>query len=407
MRPLLTFALLLAAALGTADPAAAQAGPNDTCLMCHSDTNAKGSSGKTIGLDKAKFSASAHGALGVKCTDCHVDTSADKLPHAKNLKAVTCTGCHEDAVKEYISTAHAKARAGGNAVAANCSDCHGAAHEVLKHTNTASRTHRANIEGTCATCHGNDKLVQQAHMPGGNVQSKYHDGIHDKTMLSKSGYADQAPTCTSCHGAHSILSKKDPASRVSRTKIADTCGSCHQREKSVFDQGAHGKLLQSGMTAAPNCADCHGSHGIEQSMSTKWQIAVIGACGNCHSDIVKSYRLTYHGKVTDLGFTKVATCASCHGAHDVRPASDRLSRIHAENRQETCKNCHANASVKFASWDPHPEPGNKERSASLYYTSIFMNLLLGGVFAFFGLHTILWAYRSFRVVQERSKGGPR
>jgi hypothetical protein len=142
-------------------------------------------------------------------------------------------------------------------------------------------------------------------------------------------------------------------------------------------------------------------------MSTKWQIAVIGACGNCHSDIVKSYRLTYHGKVTDLGFTKVATCASCHGAHDVRPASDRLSRIHAENRQETCKNCHANASVKFASWDPHPEPGNKERSASLYYTSIFMNVLLAGVFAFFGLHTILWAYRSFRVVQERRKGGPR
>jgi hypothetical protein len=34
-----------------------------------------------------------------------------------------------------------------------------------------------------------------------------------------------------------------------------------------------------------------------------------------------------------------------------------------------------------------------------------MNVLLAGVFAFFGLHTILWAYRSFRVVQERRKGG--
>jgi nitrate/TMAO reductase-like tetraheme cytochrome c subunit len=407
MRPLLTFALLLAAALGTADPAAAQTGPNDTCLMCHSDTTAKGSAGHGIGVDKAKFAASAHGAMGVKCADCHADAAVDKLPHRKVLKKVDCTGCHEDAVKEYTATAHAKARATGNAVAATCQDCHGAAHEVLKHTNAAARTNRANVEDTCATCHGNDKIVQQAHLPGGNVQAKYHDGIHDKTMVGKSGYASQAPTCTSCHGAHSILSKKDPASRVSRAHIADTCGACHQDEKAVFDKGAHGKLLQAGITAGPNCADCHGAHNIEKSTSPKWQVAVIGSCGNCHTDIIKSYRLTYHGKVTDLGFTKVATCAACHGEHDVRPASDPLSKIAAVNREETCRNCHKNATVQFASWDPHPEPTNKERSLTLYYTNIFMNVLLGGVFAFFGLHTVLWAYRSFRVVQERRKGGPR
>jgi hypothetical protein len=34
-----------------------------------------------------------------------------------------------------------------------------------------------------------------------------------------------------------------------------------------------------------------------------------------------------------------------------------------------------------------------------------MNVLLAGVFAFFGLHTLLWAYRSFRVVQERRRKG--
>jgi 5-methylcytosine-specific restriction endonuclease McrA len=405
MRPLLTFALLLAVVLGTADPAAAQTGPNDTCLMCHSDTNAKGTSGKTIGLDKAKFSASAHGALGLKCTDCHTDTSVDKLPHPKKLKAATCTGCHEQAVKDYAATAHAKGRAGGNAVSATCADCHGATHEVMKSDNPASRTNRANLETTCGSCHGNDKLAAQASIPGGNVQAKYHDSIHDKTLLGKSGYASQAPTCVSCHGAHSILSSKEAASSVSRANVAQTCGSCHQREKIVYDKGAHGKLAHAGMSAAPNCADCHGAHSIQKSTSPEWQVAVIGSCGNCHEDIVKSYRLTYHGKVTDLGFSQIATCASCHGAHDVRAATDPLSPTHPINRTEMCSTCHVNATPQFASWDPHPEPSNPERSLSLYYTSIFMNVLLAGVFAFFGLHTILWAYRSFRVVQERRKGG--
>ena len=406
MRPLLILALLVGAALGTADPAAAQAGPNDTCLMCHSDTNAKGTGGKVIGLDKAVFKGSAHGALGVKCTDCHSDTSAEKLPHPPKLKPVVCANCHEDAVKEYQTTAHAKARAKGNEVAATCNNCHGATHAIQKSVVATSKTNRKNIEETCGGCHGSDKVVQQAHLPGGNVQALYHDSVHDKVMQSKSGYADQAPTCTTCHGTHSILPKSDPKSRVSRASIPDTCGSCHQREKIVFDKGAHGKLRQAGVTAGPGCTDCHGTHTIQASTQPKWQVAVIGQCGNCHSELITSYHLTYHGKVTDLGYANMATCASCHGAHDVRPASDPASPVHADNRAQTCRKCHANAGVKFASWDPHPQPQNKERSAVLYYTAISMNVLLAGVFAFFGLHTILWGYRSVKLkLEQRRQGG--
>jgi hypothetical protein len=144
------------------------------------------------------------------------------------------------------------------------------------------------------------------------------------------------------------------------------------------------------------CTDCHGAHTIQRASTPAWQNAVVGACGNCHDDYITSFRHTYHGKVTTMGFGEVASCASCHGAHDVRPASDPLSSVSPENKLATCRNCHPKAGPQFASWDPHPRPKDKEHDLILYITNIFMEVLLVGVFLFFGLHTVLWAYRSLK-----------
>src|SRR5512141_1649488 len=39
----------------------------DTCLMCHADKDAKGAAGKSIAVDGAKFAASVHGEMKLKC----------------------------------------------------------------------------------------------------------------------------------------------------------------------------------------------------------------------------------------------------------------------------------------------------------------------------------------------------
>ena len=403
MRSLFIAACVALGAIATSPSRAA--GPNDSCLMCHSDPAAKNASGKSLGLVPARFSASVHGALGLKCTDCHRDASAAKLPHAPKLKPVDCAGCHDTAVKEYAATVHGKARAGGNPVAAACGDCHGATHEVLPSSNPHSRTNRVNLEGTCGGCHGNEKIVAQAHLPGGNVQAKYHDSTHGRLIREAGVTATMVPTCTTCHGTHGILSKSESASRVARKNIPDTCGACHQRQHAIYDQGLHGKLQHAGNPAAPVCTDCHSAHTIERARKPEWQVALIGQCGNCHDEYISSYRRTYHGKVTDLGFADMATCASCHGAHDVRPASDPLSTVSPQNRLQTCRNCHKNAGAQFVSWDPHPRPADRNRSPVLYLTNTFMQVLLAGVFVFFGLHTGLWAYRSIGDVLRRRREG--
>ena len=387
----------------TAHGADAAAAPNDTCLMCHADAGAKNAAGASIAVDAKTFAASVHGQMNFKCTDCHSDVSADKLPHEPKLKPANCAACHEAPVKEYLSTAHAKARAGGNLVAATCSNCHGN-HDIQKSSEPTSRTNVARVESTCASCHGNEAVIQKGKLPGGNIASQYHDSIHGQKTNGKGAAAVKAPTCTGCHGAHKILSKNDPASRVNREHIALMCGSCHQQVYSRFSGGQHGQMRQAGNSAAPTCIDCHSAHRIQQHASSKFQTEVINECGNCHADFIKTYRDTYHGQVTRLGYTRVATCASCHGAHEVLPASNPKSMISPENRVNTCRSCHPGANANFAAYEPHGNADDRKGEPLLYYTKKFMQLLLLSVFGFFAIHTPLWLIRSLK--ERRERRGP-
>ena len=152
--------------------------------MCHAEAGAKNAAGASIAVDAKTFAASVHGQMNFKCTDCHSDVSADKLPHEPKLKPANCAACHEAPVKEYLSTAHAKARAGGNMVAATCSNCHGN-HDIQKSSEPTSRTNVARVESTCASCHGNEAVIQKGKLPGGNIASQYHDSIHGQKTNGK------------------------------------------------------------------------------------------------------------------------------------------------------------------------------------------------------------------------------
>jgi hypothetical protein len=377
-----------------ANPPAAPPNVVDTCLMCHSAADAKGAGGKSIAVDGAKFASSVHGEMKLKCTDCHADVSADKLPHPEKLKPVNCATCHEKAVKEYTGTVHGVARKGGNTVAATCTDCHGT-HDIKRAKGADSRTNHANVEATCGKCHGNDAVVAKGKLPGGNVASKFHDSIHGKALQGAA--QGSAPTCTNCHGAHNIRAKGEAESSTNRARVPDTCGSCHKPEREAFGKGMHGKLRQEGVLAAPGCTDCHSAHAIQEHDKPSFQTEVIKECGNCHTDYISTYRDTFHGQVTALGYARMATCASCHGAHEVLPASNPASKVSKQNRLKTCQACHAGAGENFASFDPHASRHNKARDPIYYYAAKFMEFLLIGVFAFFGIHTVFWLYRELAV----------
>lgn len=383
----------------------AAAGPNDTCLACHADASAKAASGKPIAVDAKKYATSVHGAMSLPCTACHADESVAQVPHGA-VKPAQCASCHEAAVKDYAATAHGQARKDGRSVAATCGDCHGT-HDIARRGDPASRVHRVNLENTCATCHGNEALIEKAGLPGGNVAGKFHDSIHGKALNGQTAAQAAVPTCTTCHGAHDLRGKADPASRVAKANVPDTCGGCHMNAKAEWSQSQHGRLRQASVMQAPGCTDCHSTHEIARHSDPKFELGVIDRCGTCHADFARTYRDTFHGQVTQLGFTQIATCSSCHGAHAVLPKDNPLSKVSASNRVATCQACHPKANANFASYDPHADRHSYKDGPLLYVTGKFMDLLLLGVFSVFGVHTGLWLYRSLKTMRERSRTPPR
>jgi nitrate/TMAO reductase-like tetraheme cytochrome c subunit len=371
-------------------PSAQTPPTNDDCLSCHEDASLKRANGTPIAVHKAAFGESVHGPMN--CVDCHT-AAAVELPHPEKLARVDCSSCHTDQVAQYTQSAHAAARAGGSDVAATCVSCHGM-HDIRGGKDPQSRTYHLNIAATCAACHGNQDVIARGHIAIGDVATPFADSIHGKA-LSKSGLV-VAPTCSDCHAAHDIRRKTDPESRVSLARTPTTCGKCHEGIAQQFGGGIHSAMLAKGNNGAPACQTCHTAHAIQKADAPEWQLTVINQCGTCHQEKLKTYRDTFHGQATNLGFRAVAACSDCHGNHRILPASDPASPTARANLQKTCGKCHADATANFVKYDPHADKRDRGRNPLLFYAARSMQALLFGTFGFFGLHTMLWLGRALK-----------
>ncbi len=397
---------VLALVLGTG---AAQARPqatappaptNDDCLTCHGDATAARTDGRSVAVLPEAFGASVHGQAGIACVNCHTDlAAATEFPHAQKLAPVQCATCHDQAVAAYDKGVHARARRqSGNLIAATCVDCHGT-HDIRPSADPESRTNHMNLLETCGRCHGNEEIIKRGKIAIGNVVALFEDSIHGRALV-KSGLS-VAPTCTDCHGGHDIRRRTDAESRIFRRNVPATCGKCHEGVERQYLTGIHGSQLEKGSPLAPVCSDCHTAHQIRRADVEAWKLEVIRECGTCHEESLRTYRDTFHGQVTALGFTRVASCADCHSAHLIFPKSDPRSTVSPGKVVDTCRTCHASATASFAEYDPHADHRNRARNPLLYFASRFMQLLLFGVFAFFGLHTALWLGRG---MQQKAAG---
>lgn len=421
---------------------AADAPKAEDCLACHADRDLKRGTpapGRPASLfvDHEAMKASAHGRLEcvgchksataphealprVRCTDCHAPAQAALAEGAHGARKTaartpaptctschgshavrpttalsidTCATCHPSQVRTYRDSIHGKSRGRGDAEAATCRSCHGATHGLLVRSDPRSPTYHLNLPRTCAACHADPELARRHNIAVGAVYQLYMDSIHGRAV-SRSGLL-VAANCSDCHGAHEIKPRTEPTSRVFRANVPATCGTCHAGIHAEYVQSVHGQAAARGNTGAPICTDCHSAHQIRRTEAAPWQLDVIRECGTCHGESLRTYRDTFHGKVTRLGFTRVAKCADCHGSHAIQPASDPRSKVAAANIVATCRQCHPAATRKFTEFHPHADPKNKERFPKLYWSWLFMTLLLVGTFSFFGIHTLLWLPRSF------------
>lgn len=361
----------------------------------------------TLYVPAAELTESVHAQLA--CVRCHPD--AEKLPHAQRLARVNCAAqCHSKADADYLRGIHAEAAARGDSEAPGCPTCHGT-HGIRPKHDRRSLTHPLNIIKVCGDCHKQHRTPTPGGHEGKEYVEAYLDSVHGRAV-SQAGLV-VAATCVDCHGSHEILPSNNTYSTVYREHVPQTCGRCHAGIAEVFQTSIHGQRLAEGSARAPVCTDCHTAHGITRASTPGFMRDIVEECGDCHDDpalsggrrtsFYKTYRKSYHGQVTALGYMRAARCSDCHGAHDIRPIADKASRLHGDSRIATCKRCHEGANAQFVKFDPHADYRDGKRYPLLHAVWLYFVIVMSCSFGFFGLHSLLWFVRS---AIERIRHGP-
>jgi len=357
--------LLFVALLFPPEPAKAQ------CLECHSDTllETTDSTGATLSLyvDSVVFDNSVHGFAD--CTDCHPD--AVNLPHPDHMPPVDCGGCHTDVAGVYQY--HGLNKETPQQLFPDCHDCHGT-HDILAPTDPNSKANPDNLATTCGRCHENKAIVGDYHIPMIAPVEIYETSVHSRIRGDDSGVV---ATCIDCHStegtAHVILAPIYPKSTIYHFNISKTCGRCHQQIQKEYERGVHGQAALRGETDTPVCIDCHGSHAILPVDDPKSRVSPtrvsLTVCAPCHendqlnikyglpTNIMRSWRHSYHGLKSTDGDPRVANCSSCHRAHLILPASDTASSISPASVHATCARCHPSISPQLAGIEIHKATG--------------------------------------------------
>jgi len=160
-------------------------------------------------------------------------------------------------------------------------------------------------------------------------------------MAPVRGQAVSGGNCIACHEVLGDERLSAPVQLFSDDVHADKgfgCVACHGGDDSA--PGLQGMDPATGFVGKPKGR------------------ALLEVCGRCHSDAefmrqfnpslrvdqVTEYLTSVHGRrLVQAADTLVATCSSCHPAHQVRPPADPQSSVHPLNVAETCGSCHGDA----------------------------------------------------------------
>ena len=367
------------------------------CLTCHAERDLKAADGRPLSVAAETLRESRHAA--VTCSQCHAGVNVSrKRPCETITQKVDCAACHAEPGQQHEASVHGRLLARGDENAPSCKECHGR-HDVKGRLNPASPIFATNIPTLCARCHREGEAAAVRYTgPEHEIVESYTESIHGKGLL-RSGLTVTA-TCTNCHTAHRVLPRTDPASSVHRANVPRTCGTCHHGIQEAFELSIHHAMEGRTGKPLPVCNDCHTAHTIQRADVDGFKLDIMQKCGRCHGEIAETYFDTYHGKVSQLGYTKTAKCYDCHGAHDIQPVSDPRSHLSRENVVETCRKCHPGATRRFAGYLTHATHHDPDKYPFLFWSFWGMTALLVGTFVIGGAHTLLWLPRALQMRRE-------
>jgi predicted CXXCH cytochrome family protein len=189
---------------------------------------------------------------------------------------------------------------------------------------------------SCKGCHGGDNKTDDM----------------DAAMNKKAGFIgvpkgnEISERCSTCHSDPEFMKKYNKNLPVN--------------QMALLKNSVHGGLALNGKERIVQCTTCHGAHGIisvKNHSSPVYPLNIPRTCAKCHSNAVlmreynpslpvdqlDKYRTSIHGIRNGKGDPRTAECVSCHGSHDILPVKDANSNVYPINLPKTCAKCHSNA----------------------------------------------------------------
>ncbi len=298
--------------------------------------------------DKDEACLACHGQAGMK-SDSGKSISIDPAKHAASAHAVLgCKDCHTD-IKDFPHPT--------KVLKVQCATCHSDEAKAFP-----ASAHSILGASACASCHGSVHELTTAEklMPAKCVECHADEvknlasSIHGQA--ANSGDPD-APKCASCHGPiHAVKGSSEADSTIAPKNIPDTCAKCHSdagflsRHKipvahpvDSYKQSVHARAVALGKDAA-TCSSCHGTHDIYPATDTRSKVNhwnVPGTCAQCHKEIAREFNESVHGEAVKDGVRDAPVCVDCHGEHLIMDPKSPGSALNAENvSAQTCGRCH-------------------------------------------------------------------
>jgi formate dehydrogenase gamma subunit len=184
----------------------------------------------------------------------------------------------------------------------------------------------------CLSCHDTEELERT--LPSGEVL----DLTIDPEAFSSSVHGDRA--CFQCHPAIDRYPHPPVTAETRREYVLqryESCASCHPEKYQREMDSVHQEALEEGDLEAAVCTDCHGAHDVAPSTEPLSRPSQM--CQQCHSEIYDRYAESVHGEaLLGEGNPDVPGCTDCHTVHGVQPAT--TSEFHLFS-PEICARCHA------------------------------------------------------------------
>lgn len=390
------------------------------CLTCHGDTTMMSSMGvedwEPLVIDTDRYLGSTHREMG-GCVSCHSDIA--EFPHPEEISDVDCGMCHYDAQQQWQNSSHGLSVQAGHEDAATCVSCH-TEHYQYPPTDTLSTVHPSREWQTCARCHTNEEIIEEYHIPQPEAVEMWKTTVHGRELIEQNNY--DAATCSDCHGSHKVLPGRNIESRMHKFNVPESCGECHAEIYAEFNESSHGSSLSEGNWESPSCTDCHGEHTIQrpdarQSLVSK-RLQAERTCARCHNDPnlrskygfgredqVSTYQDSYHGLAVLRGDEDAASCADCHTAHLILGQDNPNSSIHPSNLAETCGQCHENATTRFGLAYTHESVMLGRYPVQDIIKWIYISLIVVVIGGMFFHNLLIWAKKA-RIKYRHEKREP-